>query len=435
VVIVGAGIVGAATAYYLSTTSGSGKTSITIVDAVGPAAGSSGRAGAFLTNHPPAFRRGIGTNNNKVHDKRRALFEKSFELHQQLAKDLELESFCRVQNYQTVETKDSSLSNGARKIVDRAESSDNENFPNSRQQSILKKLAENGRGTPLPGDAALVDPAELVSSMMDKALSQSNCSFRQASISGLELDPSGSRVTAIHLESDTPKIIPVEEDEPVVIALGPWSSRIEDWLGIPMPIEGVLSTSFIYQDGILDSDVGTAFFFDDDSNGCHLEIFGRRDKSLYVSGCGESQVISTRLLRSKERPSPAAPCAPDLTRAAAAQASLRKAGYNRAGTTTSTTTTTTTCKHPDTAQACIRPVSPDGVPVVGKLLDNIYVATGGGPWGITWGPLMGQSLASLINDDDSVPIRLGPLSPRRFDTFVYKTLLKSRSLKDDNEMK
>jgi len=96
VVIVGAGIVGAATAYYLSA-SGAGKTSITVLDTVGPAAGSSGGAGAFITNRPPAFRR--GTENS---DKRRTLFEKSFELHQELAKDLDLESFCRVQNYQTV---------------------------------------------------------------------------------------------------------------------------------------------------------------------------------------------------------------------------------------------------------------------------------------------------------------------------------------------
>jgi len=72
-------------------------------------------------------------------------------------------------------------------------------------------------------------------------------------------------------------------------------------------------------------------------------------------------------------------------------------------------------------------MSPDGVPVVGKILDNVYVATGGGPWGITWGPLMGKSLASLISDDDNPPIRLSSLRPQRFDTFVYKSLLKSRS--------
>ena len=47
VVIIGAGIVGAATAYYLSNNDCGARTSITILDAVGPAAGSSGRAGAL----------------------------------------------------------------------------------------------------------------------------------------------------------------------------------------------------------------------------------------------------------------------------------------------------------------------------------------------------------------------------------------------------
>jgi D-amino-acid dehydrogenase len=72
-------------------------------------------------------------------------------------------------------------------------------------------------------------------------------------------------------------------------------------------------------------------------------------------------------------------------------------------------------------------MSPDGVPIVGQLFGNVYIATGGGPWGITWGPLMGKSLASLINDDDDPPIRLGPLKPERFDTLIYRQLLKSRA--------
>ena len=438
VVIVGTGIVGAATAFYLSTL-GAGEGRITLLDAVGPAAASSGKAGAFLTNRPPTFRQEVGGNKGKSNDKRTSLFEKSFELHQELAKDLNLESYCQVKNYQSIETKQTDFDNGTNAIKGGSQNvgevglDDNLSIANNRQQTKLQALVENGRGTKLSGDAALVDPAELVAAMMDKVLSKSNCSFQKATVSALEVDSSGSRVAAIHCEGEPPFKISVDEDEPVVIALGPWSSQIEDWLGIPMPIEGVLSTSLVFQDEILDSDVGTAFFFDDDSNGCHLEVFGRRDKSLYISGCGESQVISTRRLRSKERPVPVEPCGPDLARAAAAKSSLQKAGYNLPNTTT--TASTTSWNHSNsgqqinTAQACIRPVSPDGIPVVGKLFNNVYVATGGGPWGITWGPLMGKSLASLINNDDFPPVSLRPLSPKRFDTLVYKTLLKSRSSK------
>ena len=283
------------------------------------------------------------------------------------------------------------------------------------------------------GDAALVDPAELTCSMLDKAVSSqySDCSFRQANVTSLEIDPSGRYVMAIHLEGSNEKI-EIKDGEPVVIALGPWSCRIEDWLAIPMPIEGVVSTSLIYEDGIPASDVGTALFFDEDSKGCHLEVFGRKDKSLYVSGCGESEVISTRVLRSNERPSPSY-CPPNMARAAAAQASLKEVvgGFSSSSSISG---------QPDVIQACIRPTSPDGVPVLGKILDNVYVGTGGGPWGITWGPLMGKSLAYLISnddndddddvdddDDDGPPIRLSAMRPQRYDTFVYRTLLKSRS--------
>jgi glycine/D-amino acid oxidase-like deaminating enzyme len=123
-------------------------------------------------------------------------------------------------------------------------------------------------------------------------------------------------------------------------------------------------------------------------------------------------VIGTEALRSDERPSPQ-DCPPDMARAAAAQRSLKEVGYGRS--------------QADVAQACVRPMSPDGVPIVGKLFGNVYIATGGGPWGITWGPLMGKSLASLINDDDDPPIRLGPLKPERFDTLIYQQLLKFRA--------
>ncbi|VEU41087.1 unnamed protein product [Pseudo-nitzschia multistriata] len=415
VVIVGAGVAGVATAYYLSVSSG--KTPITLLDAAGPAACSSGKAGAFITNRPPSFRRGIGKGNN-VDDKRRFLFEKSFELHEELAKDLSLESFCRVHNYRTIQTKETN-----------ADDKNDISFddPEDTLHSWLTSLGENEGAKPLSGAAALLDPAELTNAMLEKVLSQGNCCFRQANISGLELDSSGRFIKGIQLENSEDgsesKPIVIEEDEAVVIALGPWSCRIEDWLGIPMPIEGVLSTSLIYQDGIPASDSGTAFFFDEDSNGCHLEVFGRKDRSLYVSGCGESQVIGTRCLRSTERPSPNVDCPPDATRASAARASLEKAGYDHRYSTDISEGN----PQPDTTQACLRPMTPDNVPIVGKLLDNAYIATGGGPWGITWGPLMGQSLASLINDDGDPPIRLGLLSHKRFDTLVYRTLLKSRS--------
>lgn len=56
--------------------------------------------------------------------------------------------------------------------------------------------------------------------------------------------------------------------------------------------------------------------------------------------------------------------------------------------------------------ACLRPVTPDGMPIVDRLpgWDNLYVATGGGRKGILWGPGMAEALADLVaNGETGVP--------------------------------
>ncbi|KAL3944073.1 MAG: hypothetical protein SGBAC_001857 [Bacillariaceae sp.] len=344
VVIVGAGVVGSAAAYYLSTSPYLSSTQrIKILDSVGPAAASSGKAGAFITNRPPLKR-------GNASDKRQALFEKSFELHEWLAEELNLESFCTVKNYQ---------------VVNELSNQDNDDGhhqqTNSPPQPLwLSNIKNSHEGVALPGDAAILDPTELTAALFNEVLARNDdSSFLRATVRGLELDEENRAVQKVLVELGKGDCaidyIAIEEDEPV--------------------------------------------------------LFGRKDRSLYVSGCGESEVIGTEVLRSEERPRPDM-CPPNMARAAAAQKSLKTLGYKKS--------------EPDRVQACMRPMSPDAVPVVGKILSNVYVATGGGPWGITWGPLMGKCIESLINEEDP-PIRLGPLKPQRFDTLLYQTLLKSRS--------
>lgn len=62
----------------------------------------------------------------------------------------------------------------------------------------------------------------------------------------------------------------------------------------------------------------------------------------------------------------------------------------------------------------LRPVSVDGLPIVGRLpgTGRIYVATGHGMLGLTLGPVTGQMLANLIIQGDEP--RLSGLSPDRF---------------------
>ena len=66
--------------------------------------------------------------------------------------------------------------------------------------------------------------------------------------------------------------------------------------------------------------------------------------------------------------------------------------------------------------ACLRPMSPDNLPVLGNL-DNypqIYIATGGLRSGITLGPAMGKIISELISNN-STQLDITPFSPNRFD--------------------
>jgi glycine/D-amino acid oxidase-like deaminating enzyme len=72
-------------------------------------------------------------------------------------------------------------------------------------------------------------------------------------------------------------------------------------------------------------------------------------------------------------------------------------------------------------QACFRPLTQDGLPLIGKVpsVEGAYVATGHNVWGILNAPATGEALAELIADGVARstdltpfdPIRLRPLDP------------------------
>jgi glycine/D-amino acid oxidase-like deaminating enzyme len=56
-------------------------------------------------------------------------------------------------------------------------------------------------------------------------------------------------------------------------------------------------------------------------------------------------------------------------------------------------------------QACYRPVTQDGLPLIGRVagLDDAYVATGHSVWGILNAPATGEAMAELILDGLLLP--------------------------------
>ena len=169
--------------------------------------------------------------------------------------------------------------------------------------------------------------------------------------------------------------------EKVVLAMGPWMGQVESWLGFPVPV-GPLKGQIL-----------------------RLELAGPPlEHSFYRSGGGYVSYkpdgltwIGTTEERVgfDDRPTPEA----------------RDSIMKRAAETI-----------PDLSQArlslqtaCLRPLSGDGLPIIGEVpgWEGVYLATGTGRKGILLGPAMGQATADLVTTGHTdLPIE--PFSPSRF---------------------
>jgi glycine/D-amino acid oxidase-like deaminating enzyme len=69
----------------------------------------------------------------------------------------------------------------------------------------------------------------------------------------------------------------------------------------------------------------------------------------------------------------------------------------------------------DRRQACYRPVTDDGLPLIGRIpaVTGAYVATGHGPWGMLNAPATGLALAELIAEGAASSVDLRPFDPAR----------------------
>ena len=67
------------------------------------------------------------------------------------------------------------------------------------------------------------------------------------------------------------------------------------------------------------------------------------------------------------------------------------------------------------AQACYRPVTRDGLPLMGRVpaVEGLYVATGHSVWGILNAPATGEAMAELIVDGDGETVDISAFDPGR----------------------
>src|SRR5262249_43188498 len=66
-------------------------------------------------------------------------------------------------------------------------------------------------------------------------------------------------------------------------------------------------------------------------------------------------------------------------------------------------------------QACFRPVTRDGLPLIGAVpgIDRAYVATGHSVWGMLNAPATGEAMSELIMDGEARHVDLAPFAPGR----------------------
>ena len=178
----------------------------------------------------------------------------------------------------------------------------------------------------------------------------------------------------------------------VVIAMGPWSLLACQWLPLP-GVYGLKGHSIVFR---YKPATPLALFVeleDHDGETSTPEVMPRPDGTTYVCGL------------SGEAPLPVDP----------SQVNTEKGGPEKLRAMTSIFAPELAASDVIVTQACYRPVTQDGIPIIGAIVgvNGAYVATGHGVWGILNGPATGEALAELIVDGAAATVDISPFATAR----------------------
>ena len=353
VVICGGGVIGACTALFLSRRG----IEVTVVERTEVAAAASGKAGGFL-----ALDWCAGTPLD-------ALAQRSFRLHATLVRELAGDwAYQRMSAYSGTVASDHDDRAGRAKLGWLAD---------------CVKIA--GRlGT--PETLAIVHPRKFTAAIMSAA-QRNGARIRPGRVTGIARNEDGTTVRGVEVDDG------LIEADAIVIAMGPWSLLAVDWMVLPA-VFGQQSPSIVYDTG---TDVPPeALFLDsreEDGSVSAIEVFPRADGSTHITAFSDVAPLPLD-------PAHVTPNADAIDRLQAMCERLSPAF--RADRIIA-------------RQACFRPVTEDGLPLIGRVpqLDGAYVATGHNVWGILNAPATGEALAELIAEGASRTTDLTPFDPAR----------------------
>ena len=351
IVIVGGGISGVATSYFLAKRG----VACTLIDPVGIAPAASGKAGGFLA---------LDWNDGSPIG---PLTRRSFALHEELADTLGRSTV----DYRRLTCAAVACSGGGSL------------GPLAQKKAAGVEWADLGvHASRSMGDEstiAQVHPKKLVDALWSEATRLAGSTLCLGRATAVETDTDSGAVCGVRLDSGRSLTA-----DAVLLAMGPWSPT---WLGLPqaygqkyhsllMRPERTLTQSVFFQ-GLGDP-----------------EVYPRPDGTVYVTGFPDPPAVVTE-----------APGAVEV----------RKEVIERLSSTMRKVSTELHEAGVEVAQSCHLPIVGDGVPVIGEVTGTpgAFVATGGGCWGILMGPATGLAMSELLIDGKASSIDLAPFSPAR----------------------
>lgn len=354
VVICGAGVIGAAVAWYLTARG----VAPVIVDRARPAAAASGSASGFL-----ALDWSEGTPLDP-------LARAGFALHRQLAQELGPERI----GHRPVEV----LATAA------ADEGDLERYRRVESPAWLdgNVVAHEVIGTHTT--AAQLDPRAFTEALVAGACAR-GAVLRQGVVDGLRFEGPGGALSAVSVDGAP------EPADACILALGPWTPVAQRWLALPQVLGTRMASLLLEAD--LPAQAVFSEYVGPGGPPMQFRIYPRTGGRVYVTGQREHAPLPD----DPDEIAPSAESCAELRRLAGLHASaLRDA--------------------PELARsACHRALTVDGLPLIGPVpgAPGVILATGHASWGVLTAPGTGRMIAEMLLDGGSHSLDAAPFAVGR----------------------